>query len=318
MSEVSLQERVQSSTQSQKLDEAMRTKRWRTDLAGWGFVLPFLIVYAIFLIWPFINGLRMSFFNWSITGSGSADFLGLGNYQELFSDPFFWKALGVTLFFTVLSTPLLVLLGLGLALLVNRALPAQWLFRTIFFASFVLPVSVVALTWNWLYQPGFGLINSTLTSLGLPEVGWLSDPNVALISVVILTIWWTVGFNFVLYLAGMQQIPQELQEAAAIDGANEWARIRQITIPLLNRTTALILVLQVIASLLIFNQAYTLFNAGTGPAFSTQGVVQYVYRVGFSSFRLGLASAMSYVLFILILIVSIAQFWILTRQRRDA
>jgi ABC-type sugar transport system permease subunit len=212
---------------------------------------------------------------------------------------------------------LLVLIGLGLALLVNRAIPAQGLFRTIFFASFVLPVSVVALIWNWLYQPGFGLINAILTAIGLQEVPWLADPSIALTSVVILTVWWTVGFNFVLYLAGMQQIPKELNEAAAIDGAGEWARIRRITIPLLGRSTTLILVLQVIASLKLFDQAYTLFNGGTGPAFATQSLVQYVYRVGFTSFRLGLASAMAYMLFILILIVSIGQFILLTRQRKS-
>lgn len=317
MSEVSLQARVQSRVETQQQSEVSRSRRWYTDLTGWSFVLPFLVFYAIFMVWPFLNGLRMSFFNWGITGSGSSDFLGLGNYQELFSDPAFWKSLWVTVLFTIISTPLLVLIALGLALLVNRAIPAQGVFRTIFFASFVLPVSVVALIWNWLYQPGFGLINGILTALGLQEVPWLADPNIALTSVVILTVWWTVGFNFVLYLAGMQQIPKELNEAAAIDGAGEWARIRHVTIPLLGRITTLILVLQVIASLKVFDQAYTLFNGGTGPAFSTQGVVQYVYRVGFTSFRLGLASAMSYILFVLILIVSIGQFMLLTRQRRS-
>lgn len=315
MSQVSLQAPAQSSVEAQRL-EASRSRRWRIDLAGYGFVLPFLLFYVVFLIWPFLSGLWMSLFNWSITGNGSTDFLGLGNYQELFSDPIFWKSLGVTVLFTLISTPLLVLIGLGLALLVNRAIPAQWAFRTIFFASFVLPVSVVGLIWNWLYQPGFGLVNAILATFGVKDVGWLSDPNVALLSVVILTVWWTVGFNFVLYLAGMQQIPKELQEAASIDGAGEWARIRRITIPLLNRQTTLILVLQVIASLQVFGQAYTLFNGATGPAFSTQGVVQYVYRIGFTSFRFGLASAMSYVLFILILVVSIVQFMILTRQER--
>jgi multiple sugar transport system permease protein len=313
MSDMSLQAtEVGEKTQSQG-----KGRRWRANVSGIGFVLPFLIVYVLFLVWPIILGLRMSFFNWTISGLGSTDFLGLANYQELFGDPAFWQSLGVTLLFTIISTPLLIIIALGLALLVNRAIPSQWLFRTIFFAPFVLPVSVVALIWNWLYQPGFGLINGVLTGLGLKQVGWLSDPNIALISVVILTVWWTVGFNFVLYLAGMQQIPQELNEAASLDGAGSWARTRWITIPLLGRTTSLILILQVIASLQLFQQAYLVMN-GDGPNFSTRSIVQYIYESGFTTYRIGFASAASYVLFIIILIVSIGQFLVLARQRRNS
>jgi ABC-type sugar transport system permease subunit len=314
MSEVSLQTASAQTTAEGRL----RDRRWRTNLSGIGFVLPFLIVYVLFLIWPVILGVRMSFFNWTISGAGASDFLGLTNYQQLLADPDFWHALGVTLLFTIISTPLLVIMALALALLVNRAIPGQAVFRTIFFASFVLPVSVVALIWNWLYQPGFGLINGILTGLGLKEVGWLSDPHVALISVIIMTVWWTVGFNFVLYLAGLQQIPVELNEASSLDGAGAWARIRYITIPLLNRTTSLIIILQVVASLQVFQQAYLLMNGSDGPNFSTRTVVQYIYETGFTTYRVGLASAMSYVLFILILIVSIGQFVLLSRERRNA
>jgi multiple sugar transport system permease protein len=314
MSEVSLQA---TSTQAATVAR-LRTRRRQTNLAGIGFVLPFIVVYALFLIWPIILGLRMSFFNWTISGAGAADFLGLTNYQQLFADTDFWHALGVTLLFTIISTPLLVILALALALLVNRAIPAKALFRTIFFAPFVLPVSVIALIWNWLYQPGFGLINGILTGLGLKEVGWLSDANVALMSVIIMTVWWTIGFNFVLFLAGMQQIPVELNESVSLDGAGAWARIRYITIPLLRRTTSLIIILQVIASLQVFQQAYLLFNAADGPNFSTRSVVQYIYESGFTTFRVGYASAMSYVLFILILIISLGQFVLLNRERRNA
>lgn len=314
---VSIQKSLSIDAQVQQQREGQKAKRWRTDLAGIGFVLPFLIVYAIFLIWPALLGLRMSFSNWVIGGTGASQFLGLANYQELFADPAFWQSLGVTLVFTVFSTPLLVIIALALALLVNRAIPAQGVFRTIFFAPFVLPVSVVALIWNWLYQPGFGLINSALTSIGLKEVNWLADPNIALTSVVVVTIWWTIGFNFVMYLAGMQQIPQELYEAARIDGAGTWARIRWITIPLLNRFTSLIIILQVIASLQLFSQSYLLFNGSDGPNFATRSIVQYIYESGFSQFRVGYGSAITYVFFILILIVSLAQFALLTRQRRD-
>jgi multiple sugar transport system permease protein len=314
MSQVSMQAaRSQTATTGR-----LKARRRQTDLVGIGFVLPFLVIYAVFLIWPVILGLRMSFFNWTISGAGASDFLGLTNYQQVFADVDFWHALGVTFLFTVISTPLLVIVALALALLVNRAIPAQALFRTVFFAPFVLPVSVVALIWNWLYQPGFGLINGILTGLGLKEVGWLSDAHVALMAVIIMTIWWTIGFNFVLFLAGMQQIPVELNESASLDGAGAWARIRHITIPLLSKTTSLIIILQVIASLQVFQQAYLLFSGSDGPNFSTRSAVQYIYETGFTTFRVGLASAMSYILFILILIVSIGQFVLLNRERRNA
>jgi multiple sugar transport system permease protein len=298
--------------------ERERSRRWRIDLAGISFVLPFLIFFVLFLVWPVILGLRMSFFNWTISGLGSNQFLGLGNYAELFSDSAFWKALGVTFLFTIISTPLLVVISFALALLVNRAIPARWLFRTVFFAPFVLPVSVVALIWNWLYQPGFGLINGVLAGLGLGQVNWLSDPSVAMIAVIIETVWWTIGFNFVLYLAGMQQIPPELNEVASIDGAGIWARIRWVTVPLLNRTTSLVIILQLIASLQFFLQAYLLFGSTGGPNFSTRGVVEYIYESGFTTFRIGFASAATYVLFVIILIISIGQFMIITRQGREA
>jgi multiple sugar transport system permease protein len=188
------------------------TTRGRTDLAGYLFVGPFLIVYAAFLIFPALLGLRMSFYNASLVGA-DAQFLGLANFKELFGDPNFWTSLWHTVLFTLLSTPPLVLLSLALALLANRAIPARWFFRLSFFAPWVLPSSVVALIWVWLYQPGFGLINGYLTAIGLPEIAWLPDERVAMISVVIATVWWTLGFNFVLYLAGLQEIPQELYDA---------------------------------------------------------------------------------------------------------
>jgi multiple sugar transport system permease protein len=316
MSEVSIQQGRPISKQSQQLLEARKNKQWRTTLTGIGFMLPFLIVYAIFVIWPIIQGFRMSFFNWTLGGGGATAFLGLANYQELLGDPAFWSSLWVTIIFTLISTPLLVLIALGLALLVNRAIPAQGLFRTIFFAPFILPVSVVALIWSWLYQPGFGLINGTLTALGLQEVPWLSQPNTAMIAIIILTVWWTVGYNFVLYLAGMQQISREVLEAAQIDGAGGWSRIRWVTLPLLNRFTVMIIILQVIASLQLFTQTYLLTSGG--PNYSTRSIIQYIYDSGFTSFRMGFASAMSYIFFALILVVSLAQFGLLTRQRRDA
>lgn len=293
------------------------TSRGRTDLAGYLFVLPFLLAYVAFLIFPVLLGLRMSFYNASLVGADS-EFLGLANYRELFGDPDFWGSLWHTILFTLLSTPPLVLLSLIFAMLANRAIPARWFFRVSFFAPWLLPSSVVALIWVWLYQPGFGLINGYLTALGLPEVAWLPDENVAMISVVIATVWWTLGFNFVLYLAGLQEIPREVYDAAAVDGAGPLAQVRWITIPLLTRTTILVLTLQIFSSLNVFDQIYIMNTSGGLNYTATRPIIQYVYEQGFTSYRVGFASAMSYVFFMLVLVVGLAQFAVANRRRGDA
>jgi multiple sugar transport system permease protein len=276
-------------------------ERW-----GWLFSSPFFVLYILFLLWPVIAALRTSLFDESLVGHTA--WRGLKNYSELLHDANFWQAMWHTLQFTLLSTPPLVLLALGLALLVSRVARGQWLFRLAFFAPFVLPVSVVVLIWNWLYQPGFGLINSYLTSLGLSEVNWLGQVGVAMLSVVIATVWWTLGFNFVLYLAGLQEIPRELYEAAATDGATPWQQTRNITLPLLRSTTVLVVMLQVIASLKVFDQIYLLQQGSAGPQNSTRPAIQYIYESGFTSYRLGYASALSFVFFLCVVAVSLILF----------
>jgi len=288
-----------------------RMEQWRTDLLGLTFVLPFLVAYGLFIVWPIISGLRMSFYNWSLLGT--SQFNGLDNYRALFADSTFWTDLWHTVQFTLESTIPLVALSLVMALLANRKMPAQWLFRLAFFAPYVLPVAIVYLIWNWLYQPDFGLINNYLSALGFHSIAWLSDPGLAMPAVVIATVWWTVGFNFVLYLAGLQEIPQEIYEAASLDGAGAWTRLRYITIPLLQRTTTLIVVLQILASLKVFDQIYLLTTGG--PNGSTRSIIEYIYEQGFQSFRLGYASAMSYVFFVVIVIVSAVQFILFSRGR---
>jgi multiple sugar transport system permease protein len=288
----------------------------RVDLAGYLFVLPFLVAYVAFFVWPVILGFRMSLTDWSLVGTGTRDFLGLANYAEVLSDSAFWGSLWHTVLFTLLVTPIVVVLALILAILANRAIPARWFFRLSFFAPYVLPSSVVALIWVWLYQPGFGLINGFLTRIGLPDVAWLTDPDTAMISVVITTVWWTIGFAFVLYLAGLQEIPRELYDAAAVDGAGSLAQTRFITLPLLRRIATLIIALTLLSHLQVFDQIY-LMTAG-GPNYSTRPITQLFYEQGFTSYRIGLASAITYLFFLMILVVSVAQFLLIGRRRREA
>lgn len=289
--------------------------RRRMTFIGLGFVLPFMIVYAVVVLWPIVLGIRMSFFNWSLL-AGSLRGLGFANYRQLFQDAAFWGSLWHTVVFTILSTPPLVILSLALALLVHRKIPAQGVFRLIFFAPFVLPVSIGTLIWGWMYEPGFGLIDSYLTQFGLHSVNWLTDTQIAMASIVIFTVWWTIGFNFILYLAGLQDIPRDIYEAAEVDGGGRWALLRYITLPLLKRTTILIIVLQILASLKVFDQVYLLTNGG--PNNATRPIILYIYQSGFETYRIGYASAMSYVFFLIIVIISVAWFLVSRRQQKGA
>ena len=267
---------------------------------GLVFTAPFLVVYALFLVWPLLYGVRISLSDYNLAGINTK-FIGLDNYTEAFKDPQVWHSLWHTVEFTLMSTPPLVVLGLAMALIAHNLRFVRWLWRLSYFAPFVLPSAVVALIWSWIFEPGFGLIDGTFKS----TIGWLTDSDYAMASVVLTTVWWTVGFNFLLYLAALQGIPAQLYEAAELDGAGPWKRLWKITIPMLKRTTGLVVVLQLIASLKIFDQVYMM--TGGGPDNSTRPVLEYMYDVGFTGYRTGFASAISYILFVLIVIVSLVQ-----------
>ncbi|MFE2051020.1 carbohydrate ABC transporter permease [Streptomyces sp. NPDC059459] len=275
-----------------------------TPNTGFLFVLPFLLVFGLFMVWPVVQGLWMSFTDTSLALRDTA-FVGFDNYAEALGDPDVWSSLGNTVFFTAVSSVPLVLVALAMALLVHSGLAGQWAWRLAFFAPYLLPVTVVTLIWTWLYQPDLGLGNQLLTTLGLDSVGWLSDESVAMWSIAALTVWWTVGFNFLLYLAALQSLPSTFDEAAALDGAGAWRRLWSITLPQLRRTTGLVAMLQILASLKVFDQIYILTKGG--PNGSTRPVLEYVYDVGFTGYRLGYASAISYLFFALVIVVSLVQ-----------
>jgi multiple sugar transport system permease protein len=276
------------------------------------FLAPFVLLYVAFIIGPALYGLLMSFFNTSLVQPGLSSFAGLGNYSEALSSSDFWSSLWHTIWFTILTTPPLIILGFVLALLADRVARGRWFFRLAFFAPYILPSAVVALIWIWIFTPGLGLLENALGTIGIPVPNWLGDQTWAMPSLALSTVWWTLGFNFVLYLAGLQDIPRQLYEAASLDGAGPFQQIRMITIPLLARTTTLVGVLQVIASLKVFDQMY-LMTAG-GPNFVTRSVLQLVYDEGFTNFRVGYAAAISMLFFLVVLAVSAVWFALVRRQ----
>jgi multiple sugar transport system permease protein len=280
---------------------------------AWLMMAPFLALYLLFIIGPSIYMIVMSFFDTSLTKSGLGNFAGFGNFGEALGSADFWASMWHTVWFTILTTPPLVVLAFVFALLADRASRGRWFFRLAFFLPYILPSAVVALIWLWLYTPELGLLGRVVTALGFTEPNWLGSPNLAMWSLALTTVWWTLGFNFVLYLAGLQDIPRDLYEAAAMDGATPWQQIRRITIPMLRRTTSLVIVLQIIASLKLFDQPYLMTSGG--PNFATRPVLEYVYDMGFTDFRTGYAAAVSTLFFIVVLAVSAV--WVFLTRRQE-
>jgi multiple sugar transport system permease protein len=296
-------------------DGAPPGRRPGNGLPALGFLAPFLLLYLAFIIGPALYGLVLSFFDTSLVKPGLSSFAGFGNYAEALRSGDFWTSLWHTVWFTVLTTPPLIVLAFVFALLADRARHGRWFFRLAFFAPYILPSAVVALIWIFVYTPGLGLIEAGLTGVGITAPNWLGDPAWAMPSLAITTIWWTLGFNFVLYLAGLQEIPRELYEASAMDGASPWQQIRRITVPMLGRTTTLVAVLQVIASLKVFDQMYIMTQGG--PNFATRSILQYVYDEGFTNFRVGYAAAVSMLFFLVVLLVSAVWFALVRRQEKE-
>ncbi|MBT3161560.1 sugar ABC transporter permease [Streptomyces sp. Vc74B-19] len=278
---------------------------------GW-FVAPFLALFALFVIWPLLRGLYLSFTDANISGDRAA-FVGLDNYREALVDPLMWETLGHSAYFTLLVVPCITVLAFLLAMLAHHIERGKWLWRLCFFLPFLLPSTVAANLWQWLFNPGTGMVNHVL---GL-ETPWLTDTSYAMLAVVITTLWWTVGFSFLLYLAALQGIPAHLYEAAALDGANAWHRAVRITLPLLRNITGLVVALQILASLQVFDQAVVMQDFGPGPEGSTRTFVQYTLEQGFTSYRVGYASAISIIFFVLIAAVALVRMWLLRSREED-
>jgi multiple sugar transport system permease protein len=260
-----------------------------------------MLIFLVFTLLPVLYAFFLSFTNYDVFTK--RDWIGLVNYQYVLEDELFWRALVNTLLYTAGSIPLSMGIGLGLAMLLNQKLRGLGFYRTIYYVPVVTSMVAVAMIWLQLFDPLYGVVSTSLEGIGLPSVDWLGDPNLAMPSIIAVSVWKVVGWNMLIYLAGLQGIPEYLKEAAAIDGANRWQTFWKISLPLLQPTTFFILVTSLIGAFQVFDVVYVM--TGGGPANATLTLVQFIYNNAFKALDMGFAAAASFILFAIILVVSL-------------
>lgn len=275
------------------------------DWRGLLFVAPFLLLYSIILIFPLVRGAWLSLNQVDLFGAGH--FVGAGNYVRLANDPVFYQSLLNTFIVTLMIVPPLTIIALALALALNKGGKGAAIFRGIFFSSAVLSVTIVTLIWRFMLAPDAGFLGYVAKAFGAEPLAFLSDPHLVLPALAITTVWWSVGFPMLLFLAGLQQIPEDMYEAAALDNANRWMTFWRITLPSIRRTLVLVVMLQTAAQLQLFGQSQ-LLTAG-GPSGASRTAVLFLFESAFGRWELGYASAAAEVLFVLILAVTLTQYW---------
>jgi len=275
----------------------------KTSFTPYYFILPYIVFFVLFRLGPSLAGLGIAFTNWQAVGT--PQFVGLANFQAMLRDPRLADALRNTVFFAAITVPVLIVLSLALAVFLNQPFRGRAVGRVIVFMPYVIMSTVVGVLWTWILDKDFGLLNVYLGMFGLGQPSWLVSEATAMYGVILTTIWWTVGYNMILFVAGLQDIPAELYEAARIDGARGWATFRFITLPLLAPTMFLVILLTIINSFQVFDQVYVMTSGGPGVA--TLTLVQYIYTTSFQFQKFGYGSAVALILFIMLVIVATFQ-----------
>ena len=285
--------------------------RARGQAEALAFVAPFLLLYAVILLYPLLMGFMLSLHRADLFGART--FVGLENYVRLFADPIFHQSLINTFTLALLVVVPLTAISLALALALNRPTRSAAVLRGIFFSSSVLSVTIVTLIWRFVLTPDAGLIAKAGAPIGIEPIPFLSHPDLTIPALAITTIWWSIGFPMMLFLAGLQQIPQDIYEAARLDRASRWTTFTRITLPSLRRTLVLVVMLQTAAQLQIFGQAQLLTSGG--PSGASRSIVLYIFELSFGRWELGYAIAAAEALFGLILVLTLLQYW--ATQRTD-
>lgn len=274
------------------------------------FLGPSLLVIFVFFFLPVIAAFMMSFTDFDIYSLGNLNYLrfvGFSNYEKLLNDPLFWKALKNTFYFVVVGGPLSVATSLGAAILLNsKLIKYKSIFRLVYFLPVVTTLVAVSIVWRYFYHPRFGMLNYILSFIGLGPFDWLGDPNLSMPAIIILAVWKNFGYNMIIFIAGLQNIPEDLYEAASIEGATAWQQFWYITIPQLAPTTLFISVITMIGYFQLFAEPYVMTQGG--PLNSTLSIVLYMYQEGFRWWNIGYSTAIAFALFVIILIGTLIQF----------
>lgn len=286
------------------LPGARRRRYLRDNLIGYAFLLPFAIPFLLFFVVPIFQGLYISFTNLNLV-TGTEDLVGLANYRKLALDDVFRQSLLNTFLFVVENVPIVIICALFLALMLNEPFPGRTFARASFIAPYLITGSAIAIIWQFVLRSQNGLLNHYFELMGLPTQSWLNNPNQAMWAVVLITLWWRVGFSLLVLLAGLQDIPDELYDAAMIDGASGWNTFRYLTLPLLMPVIGFVMIIRFIASFKVFAQVYLVTEGG--PYGSTRVLIQYLYEHGFLYYNTAYAAAIGWSLFVIILLVMLVQ-----------
>ncbi|SDX54134.1 carbohydrate ABC transporter permease [Litoreibacter albidus] len=292
-----------------KVPMSRRARKRRNLIVAYSFIAPNFMGFALFTLGPIFFALVLAFMHWD--GSTEMTYAGLDNFWKLFEDRAFQSAFWNTIIYTVFVVPLTLVCSLGLAILLNQKIFGRDFFRTVAFFPYVASLVAVAVVWNMLLNPDFGPVNMVLYSLGVDPKnlpGWAADKDWAMVTIILFSVWKSMGYFMVIYLAGLQGIPAELYEAADIDGANSWQKLTRITLPQLAPTTFFVSVMLTIQSFKVFDQIFMLTQGGPGT--STLVLVYHIYNEAFISWDLGYSSMVALVLFLLVLVITLAQFWL--------
>lgn len=290
---------------------AMKLKT-REAIAAYLFLTPFLIFFAIFFVRATVSSVEISFYDWKILRP-SRPFVGLDNYIELLNDDVWWLAVRNTIYFTAMTVVGTTIVGLAAALAVTRPIHGQGFFRVLLYIPQLMSVGAIGLIWNWLLSGQFGVINYLLSFLGIAPINWLGEPNLVLPALSFATIWWTFGFPMLIFIAGLQGIPEHLYEAAKIDGANSRQILFRITLPLLRPTILFVTVTGVISHFQVFGQPY-IITGGGGPGRASWTVIIYLYNQAWVAFRMGYGAAVAIAIAIIMAVITSVQFLIISRR----
>ena len=308
---------------SSQLPSIRKRTEWRWRLANdrfttgahtaaFWFLAPAMTAIFVFFFLPVLAALLLSFTDFDIYALGNPDhlrFIGLQNYARLLENPLFWKALGNTFYFVLVGGPLSVAVSLGAALLVNaRLVSLKGFFRAAFFMPVVTTLVAIAVVWRYLYHPRYGLLNYGLGLLGIDPIDWLGDPDWAMHAIILMAIWKNFGYNMIIFIAGLQSIPEQVYEAARIDGANGWQQFWHVTLPMLAPTFLFVGIITMIGYFQLFAEPYVMTQGG--PSNSTLSIVLLMYEEGFRWWNMGYAAAVSFVLFLIILVATLIQLWL--------